>query len=438
MNMTKFQLVLLIACGAAIVVGVMFFSLSRGGGNQKTNLVVWGTVPQIVFNNWYSASDAFSDERFTLQYTEIKEQEFDREFVDAVAQGRGPDLVLAPHERILRNQVLLSPIPFESFKERDFRDMYIDAASVLITSQGILGFPVAIDPLVLYWNKDRLSAANIISPPEYWEDVRAMVPKLLQKDGAGNIQRVGMGIGESTNIENAKDFFSMLVMQAGGTLISRDTRGYFSTLNSATQDQTLVPTTAALIFYTEFANPTKEIYTWNRSLKSSRTMFTAGDNAMYIGFASELPRIRELNPNLNFDVARVPQARLTRPRPLTFGRMMVVALPRSTPNTTSAFYAAMALTSKNSSLRYGENVAPIPPARKDALRERPNDPFMDLFFKSAVIASAWPDVIPEESKASIESMISAITSGRLRVEESVNRAQSEMDRAIREVLRTGP
>jgi hypothetical protein len=41
-------------------------------------------------------------------------------------------------------------------------------------------------------------------------------------------------------------------------------------------------------------------------LPKSREYFLSGRLATYFGFASEAPKIRLINPNLNFDVAEMP------------------------------------------------------------------------------------------------------------------------------------
>jgi hypothetical protein len=55
---------------------------------------------------------------------------FDADVLNALAEDRGPDLLLLPHEELVAYRSKLQPIPFENFPERDFRNLYIDGAEL--------------------------------------------------------------------------------------------------------------------------------------------------------------------------------------------------------------------------------------------------------------------------------------------------------------------
>jgi len=60
----------------------------------------------------------------------------------------------------------------------------------------------------------------------------------------------------------------------------------------------------ALTFYTIFSN-TDQV--WNETLPSSTVAFATGKVAMYFGFSWDVFEIKNLNPNLDFQVVPVPQ-----------------------------------------------------------------------------------------------------------------------------------
>ena len=63
---------------------------------------------------------------------------------------------------------------------------------------------------------------------------------------------------------------------------------------------------------------------------------------MYLGFGSELGGIEEENPNLNFDIAPVPQAQgATALR--NYATFYGLAIPKTSKNITGAYLAAMKL-----------------------------------------------------------------------------------------------
>ena len=68
-------------------------------------------------------------------------------------------------------------------------------------------------------------------------------------------------------------------------------------LNLAVADET------ALLFYTDFTNPSKTSYSWNAALPQSFDAFTSGELAAYLGYASEYNSIISRNPNLRFKSA---------------------------------------------------------------------------------------------------------------------------------------
>jgi ABC-type glycerol-3-phosphate transport system substrate-binding protein len=56
----------------------------------------------------------------------------------------------------------------------------------------------------------------------------------------------------------------------------------------------------ALNFYTDFANPVKEVYSWNNTLDNSVNAFASGKLAIMFGYSYHLETIKALSPKLNF------------------------------------------------------------------------------------------------------------------------------------------
>ena len=57
---------------------------------------------------------------------------------------------------------------------------------------------------------------------------------------------------------------------------------------------------SVLKFYTDFADPLKDVYSWNKSFSNSRDAFSAENLVFYLGYASELQSLINKNPNQNF------------------------------------------------------------------------------------------------------------------------------------------
>jgi ABC-type glycerol-3-phosphate transport system substrate-binding protein len=248
---------------------------------------------------------------------------------------------------------------------------------------------------------------------------------MTKKDGALNVTQSAIAFGEFGNIDNAKAVLANLFLQAGTSITSREGR---STL-SESYGKPLLPAEAAINFYTEFSNPVKPFYSWNRSLPNSQTAFVAGDLAVYFGFASELPLLQLKNPNLNFDVAYVPTSREGGVY-VSYGNFYGLAISKNSKNPNAAFQVSSTLASSNGAQAM-EAIFGLPPARRDLLAIKPKSPFKEIFYGSTIRAKAWLDPDVAVSTLIFKNMIESITSGRERTSAAVSRASSELGKLFK-------
>jgi len=231
-------------------------------------------------------------------------------------------------------------------------------------------------------------------------------------------------------VTHAKDILATLIMQKGGEIVGRtDTGVLYSALEPDGEgfaSSALLPTQAIMRSYTEFSNPVKNFYTWNSALPESIDMFAQGRLAMYIGYASELSKVQAKNPNLNFDIAILPQIRSgAMKRTLTFGRMHALAIPSASANKYGATQIAFFLSSNFASSLFSKMHHSSSP-RRDVLGNRSADVLQEIFRKSALLANAWLDPHPEKTKQIFRSMVKAAISGKLQFSEAVHRANVEL------------
>ncbi len=421
------MIVLMIFMGFAGI-GMIMFALYKATGTADDigTVNVWGTIPESQFAEFLNEL-SFSDRRVeNINYRFVPKTDFDTTLVNALASGRGPDMILLTNEHMLRHGDRVFITPYEQYDARSFKDTYIEAAESLLLPQGIIGFPLLVDPLVLYWNRSILSANHYAIPPKQWGELFKMSKKITKKDESGNIELATIALGEFTNIEHAKDIYVAILTQLGGAVARLDENGQpVSTLGNRGADGTL-PAQDALRFYTTFADPTKSIYTWNKAQKEARDAFVAGDLAMYVGYASELPVILEQNPNLNFDVAPLPQTPIgAKIGNATIARVFTLAIPRIANNVSGAGVMLGALTTKQASELLEKHVG-LPSVRRDLLAVEPSDPLKTTFRNSAIIAKSWPDPYPEATYNILKKMVESVTSGKMRMSEAINRAHGEL------------
>ena len=424
--MSNFKIIIIAVFVVFAIVGIIFFAGFGGSGGGNTTIgpvVIWGTLDARTMNGLLKEIRAVREDFDTVTYIEKDERTFDTEFVNALAVGIGPDLILLSQDSILKHRDKIINISYDVYSQRTFKDTFIEEGELYMTPDGILGLPFTIDPMVLYWNRDILSSAGVSAPPRYWDELFTLSPIITQRDRAANIVTSLTALGEYRNVDHAKEILSTLIIQAGNKIINRHD-GELEVVLREQGESVIAPAEAALRFYTEFSNPVKSVYSWNRALPSSRQSFIAGDLALYIGFASELVGLRNANPNLNFDVAPLPQSRDGSTK-ITFGKMSSFAIPRTAPNPNASFSAALALTSQEPLIILAE-VTGLPPVRRDLLAVRPTDAFRSIFYDSALMARAWLDSNDEKSGEIFKDMIENVISGRSRLSEAVRIADEEL------------
>jgi len=420
--MSKFQIILIGVFGFFILAGVGIFAFYRSSNSVQSQVVIWGTMPQENFFSIFSNLAIAKDRTLAVTYQYKPESTFDKNFVEALASGVGPDIIFLNQDSILAQRNKLLTVPYSSYPLRTFKDTYIEEGELFLDAGGVTAFPVTVDPLMMYWNRDIFSSQGVAQPPRFWDEFFELSKQFTRKDGALNISRATVPLGEYANITNAKELISTLIMQAGSAIVIRDQSGYRATLADNTENP-VNPTISALNFYTDFSNPTKTHYSWNRSLPNSQLMFTSGDLAVYFGFASELQLLKIKNPNLNFDVAAMPQSRSGHTK-ITFGVMQGLAITKNTRNAAASFAVISGLSTPEALTVFAQTQG-LPPVRRDLISRGNANPNQALFYQSALISRAWYDPNRVTTNGIFRNAVESITGGRARPSESVQRMQQE-------------
>lgn len=433
--MRPFQIVVIGIFGALAVIGLITLSLIKGGGGSSDanpygeSVVVWGTFDKRVMEKLF-IDIAENDKPFSVvRYEEKNPETFDLDLLNAIAENRPPDLIILKHDALVTHRTKLFPLDFKTISERQFRDTYIDGADIFLRPDGIYGIPLVVDPLVMYWNRDMISSAGLAGPPKTWEElVSVTVPSITRTDSGLNILRSALAFGEYTNVSHAKKILSMLFLQSGTDIIIEQDGNYVVTLGE-TSGSVLPPSEAALAFYVQFAIPANKNYSWNRSQSRDTLQFLAGDLALYFAPGGEYLDLERQNPNLNFDVATVPQgvgASILR----NYGDFYALAIPRTSRNVAGAYNAALTIGSEAVVSRIATDLK-LAPAYRSVIAQGTSDSIQNVLYRSVLIAHGWLDPNPKGTESVFKTMVEDITSGRELAKESVSDAVGRLQLLFR-------
>lgn len=402
----------------ATVIAVYLFAHPTNKSGPQGDVVLWGTLPENEMNN---VTQVFNPQAksYAVRYKYVPEATFNQQLLEALASGTGPDMIITPYQMILSQASRIYPFPVASFPEKNFKDSYVDGATVLFTPQGALALPVSVDPMVLFYNRSLLSKHGIVNPPAYWDEVGTITPTLTIESKNGFVESA-IALG-TPDVPYAKDIIMSIVAQLGQAPVVRipaSNGDYYINVvanEPVTEGNVVLPLTTTASFFTQFGDPGQKNYTWNSSLGDARDAFIAEKLAMYIGYAGELSLLRVSNPRANIEMTYLPQTRGYN----TFAmgmKMYAIATLKSSKNLTASFAVESQFASPGVSPAVAAIVGAVP-----ALRSYAGTQGLDpVVARSMLVARGWYDPYYEQSNAYILTMISDIINYRYGVSDAVN------------------
>jgi ABC-type glycerol-3-phosphate transport system substrate-binding protein len=400
----------------AALLAVLIFSgkIPVGDNNEKAQgeVVLWGTLPESGMSRVLQEFNPKA-KSYRVVYREVRADQFNQTLLEALASGTGPDLILAPHQILLSQADRLYPFPITSFSEKAFKDTYVDGASIFFTPAGPIALPVAVDPLVLFYNRTLFSKHGIINPPQYWDEVLNMTPSLTLRNDKGGFDESSIALG-APNTSYSKDILMATVAELGQVAVLRQNRedgaAYFTvTANDPTATRGEVyPLATAARFFTQFADPTKNSYTWNQFAGEADDQFVAEKLAMYIGYAGELQTLRSRNPKADIEMTFFPQTKGYNTF-TTGGQLYGIATLKASRNIITSLTVQSQFAGTGVSPSIAISIGAVP-----ALRAYAGTPGLsDVVARSMLVAKPWYDKFPAQSASLVSSMLADIVSGRL-------------------------
>ncbi len=405
---------------------LLVFILTSGFGCKGSSTAGQQATAPVTLTYWrvFDDSDAFSEiitkykalhPYVNIEYRKLRYSEYESELLNAMAEDRGPDVFSIHNTWIKRYEPKLAPMPEtttmafpvltgtikkevvnevrtnKSLSLKEIKDNFVDAVAydVISKENKIYGLPLSVDSLVMYYNKDLFNNAGISQAPKYWnKDFLQMIKKLTKQDPKKGIIQSGIALGGSSNIERYSDVLSVLMMQNGATMLGDDNKIAFNTIPSFARETNYNPGLEALRFYTDFANPSKESYSWNSEMPNSLEMFIGGNLAIMFGYAYHLPIIKSRAPKLNFSIANFPQIEGNPPTNINFANYWVEVVSKKSKYTNEAWDFVQFITKEEQAKSYLEKTN-LPTALRSLVPAQKENDDMAVFADQVLTAKSW-------------------------------------------------
>ena len=202
----------------------------------------------------------------------------------------------------------------------------------VIMDNKIYGLPLSLENMALFYNKDLLDKAGVPEPPKNWEDFQVAVKKLTKFDKkSGKILQAGAAIGTGNNIPGFEDLLYILFKQSNISFVNKSG---FATFNATAGNQANA-VMSVMNFYTDFANSSRDTYTWNEEVDNALDKFVNGSLAFFFGYSYHYPVIKARAPQLNMSI--LPMLQLNPEQPVNAANYWVQTVLDKSKNKNEAW-----------------------------------------------------------------------------------------------------
>jgi len=388
-----------------------------------TSLVIWGL---------WEGSDtmdpilrAFKDQTgITVEYKKIASiSTYEKALLEALASGRGPDVFVINNSWVDAHKDILSPAPAVVIDPVQLQNEFVSVVTKDVVRDGLIyALPTSVDTLALYVNTNIFNANGIAQMPQLWADFQNDVIKITKVSRQGVIDQSGAAIGIASNVNRASDILQLLMMQSGLPILDTSRGDKRVDIANSIGER-------ALTFYTDFANKSKQVYTWDSSQDYSIDAFAEGKTAMMFNYSYQIPIVRAKNPRLQFAIAPMPQIDATSAQ-ATFASYWPYAVSASSKAPGAAWQFVRFLTSQKNADAVNKSEG-IPPARRDSIAQYNADPIMGVFAQQSLKAVSWARVDIAATDAIFINMIDSVATGGASVSDVLKQAQDQIQRIVK-------
>lgn len=345
----------------------------------------------------------------SINIRQVQYEEFDRLFTNALADDVAPDIVSMHIHWLRKNLNRLSPAPatvnmarvFKKGNYSDETEVVIDTIPLptaktvkdnyvktvyedVVVEGSVYGFPLAMDALAVFYNRNLLDLAGVPEAPKNWDEFVEAIKKTTKFNASGDIVQSGTALGTGTNIDASFDIISMFMVQSGVTMGQGGMVSFADGLEQAPNRNH--PTFKALDFYTDFARPTKEVYSWNEKKDNALDEFVRGKLAFYFGYSYNYPTIKSRAPQMDMQV--LPMFQLNPDNPHNIANYWVESVVGKSKHQNEAWDFVRFISSPENVKKYTDTVFRPSPIRSQ-IAEQQKDENMEPFATQALFAENW-------------------------------------------------
>lgn len=446
---------------SSYVLAAAFFSVALSGCTKKTatntnatSVVVWSFEDEDV---WKSIKKTFenANKGITLEYAkQTFDSGYENRVLNAMLSGEGPDVWSMPNDWVYRHKEKLIPMPADIAKTTNLDEGFVPSIkeSVRIGDQ-VYALSPSSEPLMIYYNNKLIDktvqdyrsskstasdamkqkALEIFKPiPRTWTDFASAI-KLLTKKSGTDITQAGAAIG-TDKITNSQDILYLLMLQRQTQILSEDLKLATFSLPSSTASGTGdTPGQKALEFYTSFANPASENYTWNDTLGSDIDAFVSGKVAMIFGYSRLQDTFAQKYPNFHdFRKAFVPQLEIQPDKIVDYARFNAFGVSVTANNPTASWALVKQLTTGSAS-DYNSASRVVGSGKATSYdisidnRGSNNPETLELATAKSLVKGRYP----EEFDANIRNAIRTVNKGLLSTKDALDLAANNITQLLR-------
>jgi multiple sugar transport system substrate-binding protein len=401
-----------------VVISVLALGCSRKTGVESdapVTLTIWKPFAdeqtmRVLFDEYTKLHPNVS-----FQYSQRNIETYEDDLLNSLAAGEGPDIFSINNTWLPKYLDKITPATAEEFPFKEYHDAFIDVViNDFSRDQQVYGTALSVDSLALYYNKDILGTVGIVAPPKTWDELERDVRKIVRQDQTGYFTRSGVAMGTSQNVNRAQDILALLMLQSGTTPWSAD--GLSPTFANSQGAE-------GLRFYTSFADPINANYNWNQRSDYSIDAFANGRAAFLYSYTYARDQILAKAPNLNFDVAPVPQPNLDNTS-VNFANYFGEVVNKQSENANWAWNFLRFASSQEALDKYYAQTK-LPSSRKDLIALQIQDLDIGVFAHANLTAKSFYK--PDEAKMNVimNKMIDNVLLNGMSVSNALSQAQNE-------------